>query len=123
MNKKYRVVYLGLLASRERFKDRMSDLGVAPEVTEMIFDKAPVILKAEMTLSDARRYADAILHAGGQVRIQQEGELKEPTTVRTPFAIQPLESFTMCPECGYKQLKAENCERCGNHFDKQNQIS
>ena len=118
MNKKYRVVFLGLLSSRERFIDRMSAMGVSAESTEMIFEKAPVIMKGEMPLSDARRYADAVQLAGGQVKIQQEGEFEEEFAVRTPFTIHPLENFTMCPECGYKQLKADSCERCGYLFNK-----
>ena len=123
MSKIYRVVFLGLLASREQFRERMSELGVSPESTATIFEKAPVILKGDMTLSDARRYADAIQHAGGQVRIQQEGEYEEPSTVRTHLTIQHLEDFTMCPECGHKQLKADYCERCGNFFERRGSLS
>lgn len=118
MTKKYRVVFLGLLESEEYFRLGMSRLGVSPPAVEQIIQRAPVVIKGEMTLGDARPYADAIQTAGGRVNIQECGLFEEPDRINRSFDIMPLENFTMCPECGYKQLKAKACVKCGFIFSK-----
>jgi hypothetical protein len=67
MNKKYRVVFLGLLEREEDFTSRMSRLGVSSEAVQQIIQRVPIVLKRNMTLGDAREYADAIQYAGGRV--------------------------------------------------------
>ena len=118
MHKRYRVIFLGLIESEEHFKQRMSPLGATHDIVEIMLQKAPVILKGGMTLSDARRYAEAIQHAGGRVRIQEDGEFEEPVQEKSFINIQPLANFTMCPECGLKQLKSDQCARCGFQFNQ-----
>ena len=113
MDKKYRVVFLGLKESSGHFKEGMSKLGVDAAIVDRVVQKAPVILKGDMTLGDARKYADAVFHAGGRVNIQEHGLFDEPTRNSKPLDIKSLGKFTMCPECGYKQLKGVSCERCG----------
>ena len=113
MNKRYRVIFWGLIESKDQFRYGMSRLGVSPGIIEQIIDKAPVILKEDMTLGYARQYADAIQHAGGRVNIQVYGLFEDKKDTRGSFNIEPLENFTMCPECGHKQLKAEACLKCG----------
>jgi ribosomal protein L37E len=34
-----------------------------------------------------------------------------------------LESFTLCPECGHKQAKAEACVRCGFILESRYRVS
>ena len=94
----------------------MSRLGVSADVGARIVRKAPVILKGEMTLGEARQYADAVQVAGGRVQIQNSGIFEEPSRGNSSFDIPPLEHFTMCPECGYKQMKAGACVKCGFQF-------
>ncbi len=118
MIKKYRVVFLGLLESEEYFRLGMSRLGVSPPAVEQIMQKAPVVIKGEMTLGNARPYADAIQNAGGRVNIQECGLFEEPDRINRSFEIKTLEHFTMCPECGYKQLKAKACVKCGFIFSR-----
>lgn len=113
MDKKYRVVLLGLLKSKEEFVHEMSRLGVSPDEGERILQKAPVILKGELTLGEARHYADAVQFAGGRVHIQDSGVFERPDRACKPLDIPPLENFTMCPECGYKQIKSGTCVKCG----------
>ena len=67
MNKRYRVVFLGLLKSEDYFKNGMSGLGATPGIVDQISKNAPVILKEDMPLGHARKYADAIQNAGGRV--------------------------------------------------------
>ena len=102
-----------LLESKEEFKLRMSRLGVSPATVEQIIHNAPVVLKGNLTLGDARHYADAIQAAGGRVNIQEHGLFEEPERINRPLDIKSLENFTMCPECGFKQIKAETCAKCG----------
>ena len=113
MDKKYRVVFLGLFESKSDFVQRMSMLGVPSATVEGIVQRAPVVIKGDMTLGDARQYADAVQDAGGKVNIQEHGHFEETKRINKPFDIEPLENFIMCPECGYKQLKAEACQKCG----------
>jgi len=119
MTKKYRVVLLGVLGDKLDFELKMSEFGVSPGAIEQIVHKVPVILKGDMTLRDARQYADTIQHAGGRVNIQEHGLFEEPERVNRPLNIEPLEHFTMCPECGFKQLKTEACEKCGYRFNEE----
>jgi hypothetical protein len=111
--KKYRILFLGLVHDLETFKGRMSELGVRPETAEQIVHKAPVVLKAGMTLDHARRYAKAVQSAGAKVNIQQEADSDKPPVNRL-FHIKPLEYFTMCTQCGHKQPRSERCVRCGH---------
>jgi len=117
--KKYRVVFLGLLEGEEDFVRSMSRLGVPPSTAEQIIQKAPIVLKGEMTLGDARQYADAIQLAGGKVNIQDHGLFQETKRVDKSLDIEPLENFTMCPECGYKQLRADVCVKCSFVFNEE----
>ena len=118
MTKKYRVVFFGLIGSEEAFRDRMSTLGVSSPTVDEIIEKAPVILKGGMTLKDAGHYADAVQLSGGEVNIQEYGLIEEPGRTNKSLNIQPLESFVMCPECGYKQLKEKACVKCGYVFKR-----
>jgi hypothetical protein len=111
--KKYRVVFLGLLETTEGFKRRMSQLGVPAEKVEGLIEKAPIIMKRDITLREARRYADAVQEAGGRVIIEEHGHVEEPRHANRPVSIAPLEDFTMCPECGLKQAKGKTCVKCG----------
>ncbi len=113
--KTYRVVLLGLLEPEHVFRGRMKALGAAPEVLDrMLSSELPFVMKRSMNLGYARRYAEAVQQAGGRVAIQEDGVAGEDAIRRNPPRIQPLERFTMCSQCGFKQLKARFCERCGH---------
>ena len=119
MTKKYRVLFLGLVGNEEAFKVRMSKLGASIPSVDLMISKAPFILKEDMTLKEARQYADAVQFAGGKVNIQEHGLFEEPETKNTSLHIKPLEDFIMCPECGYKQLRERVCVKCGYAFDRE----
>ena len=116
--KKYRIIFLGLLEGMQVFKDRMSALGVPSSTVDEILQKAPVVLKAELSLADARQYAEAVQLAGGRVSIREQGLFEEPERHHKSIDIKPFEYFTMCPECGYKQPKREACVKCGHLFPR-----
>ena len=113
MTKKYRVLFLGLVGNEEAFKARMSKLGASIPTVDLMISKAPVILKGDMTLKEARQYADAVQLAGGKVNIKEHGLFEESETMDRSLHIKPLEDFIMCPECGYKQLRGRACVKCG----------
>jgi hypothetical protein len=118
VEKSYRIIFLELLSSRGDFERDILSCGLTSEQIDLILDKAPVVLKADLALKDARKYAEAFQIAGAKVHIQENGFLEqEPTEKQRPvFEIRPLQDFTMCPQCGHKQLKAKVCQRCGNVF-------
>jgi ribosomal protein L37E len=114
MEKRYKVVFLGLVKTEDYFKEWMSRLGMSPAEVERIIMEAPVILKEDMTIGIARRYADDIMQAGGKVNIEENGFFEDNSEKKTgSLKFEPLESFTMCPRCGHKQLKSEQCVKCG----------
>ena len=119
MDKKYRIVLLGLLKGPEEFEQGMSGLGAGFAAIEEIIQKVPVVLKGGMTLREARAYADAVQEAGGRVNIQEHGFFEESRQLRNEVEIKPLEKFTACPECGFKQLKGGACVKCGFVFEKE----
>jgi hypothetical protein len=110
MNKVYRVIFIGLRQTKEYFKKRISVLGVTPEVADTMLEKAPVILKEAESLEYIKRYARAIINAGGNVDIRSyySAGLKETE----PGLIPGMSSFTQCPRCGHRQPKKELCVRC-----------
>ena len=115
MDKKYRIVFLGLTVSEKDFSFQMSRLGLSPEQIRQVIDRAPVILKNDLPLKYARKYADAVQQAGGRVNIQENGFFEKEMEPR-PLNIEPLESFVMCPECGHKQHRESLCEKCGFRY-------
>jgi ribosomal protein L32 len=119
VTKKYRVLFLGLVGNEEAFRARMSKLGVSIPSVDLMISKAPVILKGDMTLREARQYADAVHLAGGRVNIQEHGLFEEQETMNRSLEIKRLEDFIMCPECGYKQLRERACVKCGYVFDRE----
>jgi ribosomal protein L32 len=113
MNKKYRVIFLGLISPENVFKEKMSGFGVGSEQVAQIIEKAPVILKEDMHFGYARQYADAVQHAGGRVTIQENGIFNKEEIAHQSIEMLSLEKFVMCPECGHKQLRGKACVRCG----------
>lgn len=113
MNKKYRVVFLGLISTENDFKEKMSGFGVSPEQVTLLIEKAPIILKDDMPFGNARQYADAIQYAGGKVNIIENGFFDDEKSASRSIEIKSLENFIMCPECGQKQLKGKACVKCG----------
>ena len=101
----------------EAFKDRMASLCVPAETVDKMITGAPIILRGDLTLGDARRYADAVQDAGGRVTIQEHGYFDESRRMNTSVSIASFQEFTMCPECGLKQMKGEACVKCGFRFD------
>jgi ribosomal protein L37E len=111
MNKVYRVIFTGLLQTEKYFKNRISILGVSPEDADKMLEKAPVVLKEAESLEYIKRYAGAIIAAGGNVDIQSF-DTKAGTESKTE-GVPGMSSFTQCPQCGHRQPKKELCVRCG----------
>lgn len=118
MDKRYRVIFSNLLKEKDFFKNRMLRLGVSGDVSEEIIKKAPVILKRNLILRDARVYAEAILEAGGKVAIHDEDNWDEDGSDGASTGIVGMKDFIMCPQCGHKQVNSGGCIKCGLIFNK-----
>lgn len=113
MTKKYRVVFVGMMVDTVILKENMAKLGVSDLTLEKYIKKAPIVLKRDLSLGDARRYAEAIINAGGLVNIQETGEVPETKSSAEEISISSNEDFVICPNCGFKQKKENFCVRCG----------
>ena len=118
VTKKYRILFRELAGDTNVFKARMAEFGVPMFLTEKVIEKAPIILKQGLSLGAARRYAEAVQEAGGKVTIQEYGWFEDSPRISRSISISPFRSFTMCPQCGYKQLKSQKCVKCGFGFIK-----
>ena len=117
MARTYRIVLLGLTDTEARFMQGMaSRFGIAPAKAKRFVEQAPMVLKKGLSLGEAREYAEVLQRAGGKVHIQEHGETKEPERERSQTAIKSFGEFTLCPECGFTQLKGESCVKCGFVF-------
>ena len=121
MARTYRIVFLELMDTEEQFIAGMSSrFGVDPARAKHIIENAPMVLKKGLTLGEARDYAEAVQRAGGKVHIQEHGESEGPERERGVLGgIRSFGDFTLCPECGFTQLKAETCVKCGFVFLQQ----
>jgi predicted transcriptional regulator len=111
--KKYRVVLFGVNADEEVFQKNMARLGVSSPVLKNYIEKAPVVLARDLNLADARRYAEAIIDAGGLANIQETGELPETKPSYGKMSVPSQNDFIICHNCGFKQKRGERCVRCG----------
>ena len=113
MAKKYRVVLFGVNIEEEVFRHNMARLGVSTSVLNDYIDKTPVVLVRDLSLANARRYAEAIINAGGLATIQEAGEFPETRPPYEKPGISSQEDFMICPNCGFKQKRSRRCMRCG----------
>jgi ribosomal protein L32 len=116
VTKTYRVVLLGRFEEKQDFEEKMEKLGFAPDHLRDLIAEAPSALKVGLPLGEAREYAEAVQEAGGKVNILEDGFSEEFNRQRSPMEIRSLQDFTMCPECGHRQIKAEACVKCGFLF-------
>jgi uncharacterized paraquat-inducible protein A len=113
MNKQYRVVFSGVTIDMETFRQNMSQLGVSGSTVDKCIEKAPLVIKRNLSLSEARLYADAIMSAGGIVTIQETGHYTESQPALKNRTVALYQDSMLCPNCGFKQKKADVCVRCG----------
>ncbi|RLJ04660.1 MAG: hypothetical protein DRP14_03025 [Candidatus Aenigmatarchaeota archaeon] len=81
MAKKYRIALFGIKAEEEIFRQNMAKLGVSGSALDKYIERAPVVLKRDLSLEEARKYAEAIINAGGFVNIQETGEWPDKYSV------------------------------------------
>jgi hypothetical protein len=111
--KKYRVVLFGVNGEEVLFQRNMGRLGVSSSALKGYLEKAPVVLVRDLSLANARKYAEAIINAGGLVSIQETGEFPETRPSRGKSDGASPEDFMICQNCGLKQKRSERCVRCG----------
>ena len=110
--KKYRAIFVGLISDEEDFKKNMARLGISSSALDKYIKNAPVVIKKNLTLPDARKYAEVIINAGGLVNIQETGKFSkiDPFNEKKNISNRDL---MVCPNCGFKQTKTNYCIRCG----------
>jgi hypothetical protein len=113
LNKNYCLVFLGLLETHEIFTQKMRSFGFSSSDIESIIASPPIPFRKGLTLREAREYADAVQFAGGRVNVREEEPEPRQERAGKSVVIPPMESFTLCPQCGHKQAKAQTCARCG----------
>jgi len=121
VTKTYRVVLLGRMEEKQDFEEKMEKLGFSSGSVQDLIEKAPSALKAGLPLGEAREYAEAVQEAGGKVNIQEDGVSEESNRLHPSIEIRSLKDFTMCPECGHRQIKADVCVKCGFLFFEKKQ--
>ena len=112
MAKKYRITLFDIKTEEDIFRQNMAKLGVSGSTLDKYIKKVPVVLKRDLSLEEARKYAEAIIDAGGFVNIQDTGEFPDTFSVEQNPIPSP-EDFILCPNCGFKQKKRDCCVRCG----------
>ena len=112
-DKKYLCVFRGFRGDEESFRAAMGRHGLGEKFLGDLIAKAPVVVKRDVELREARRYADILQEAGGIVSIVENGEFTDRKKPARKYPIKSFEAFVMCPECGFKQAGSANCERCG----------
>jgi len=111
--KKYRVVLFGVNIDEGVFQQNMARLGVSSSELNAYIEKAPVVLVRDLNLANARRYAEAIINAGGLATIQEAGEFLETRPSYGKPGVSSQEDFMICHNCGFKQKRSSRCVRCG----------
>ncbi len=109
--KMYQLLFAGLLGEEKKFREMMYHQGVRPSLVDQMLREAPIIVKQNLSLKAARKYAELLSAMGARITIldqfsQQDDEQDtEPPT--------PMSSFVPCPQCGLVQSNVNVCPRCG----------
>ena len=111
--KKYKVIFSGGAIpshSVERVKNNLAALfRVEPTRLEPLFRDRLVVLKKNLSLSDADSYRDSVEAAGGYCIIEAMGESAE----RSVMSIVDKTEKMACPKCHVVQAKRPICRACG----------
>ena len=71
---------------------------------DLIIDKAELVVKRDLDLETAKKYREGFYRAGVICELRRQDE-------------ESLEAM-VCPNCGFRQPKADTCIRCGIMVDK-----
>ena len=110
--KKYRAIFIGLISDAEDFKENMAQLGISSSALDKYIKNAPAVLKKNLTLPAARKYAEVIINAGGLVNIQETGKFSKIEPLNNKKGVSNHD-LMVCPNCGFKQTNTNYCIRCG----------
>lgn len=112
-DKQYLCIFRGIRGDEASFRAAMERYGLDRKFLGELIAKAPVVVKRDVELREARRYADILQEAGGIVSIIENGEFAGRKRPGPKYPIKSFEAFVMCSECGFKQTGSAVCERCG----------
>ncbi len=118
----YKVIFLGLsVAGLEEEARLLSGLqkkfNLSPEKAERLVQRVPIVVKKGITREEMERYVKAFEEIGGRVRVEEES-VAEPLKISVP---PPDHKMMTCPRCGFEQIEADACVKCGavisKHFE------
>ncbi len=112
--KKYQLLFGGLLGDEKRFRNMMARRGVKHSLVDQMLREAPVIVKQNLSLETARKYADALSAMGAKVTILDQDP--QENQKESSNKVTPMSSFLPCPRCGLVQPETDVCPRCGYHL-------
>ena len=110
--KMYQLLFAGLLGEEKKFREMMYLKGVRPSLVDQMLQEAPIIVKQNLSLQAARKYAELLSAMGAKITILNQvpkGEDGKEDTGRPA----PMSSFVLCPQCGLVQSNGNICPRCG----------
>lgn len=110
-SKRYQLLFRGVAGDRDSFKAKMVQKGVREFLVEQMLIRAPVIIKQNLSMELARKYADSLARMGARVTIlDQASPGKDVAAGSVPT---PMSGFAPCPHCGLIQSQNDVCPRCG----------
>ncbi len=103
---RYEVVTKGIMdgENSEEVRARLAKLIKNKNVNlDPIIDKAELVVKKNLDLESAKKYRDGFHRAGVICELRRQDDILEAM---------------VCPNCGFRQPKAEACIRCGIMIEK-----
>ena len=89
----------------------MIQKGVRAELVDQMLREAPIIVKHNLSLAVARKYADMLCAMGAKITILEQDPDGQGKGLKGQPA--PMSSFLPCPRCGLVQQDSGTCPRCG----------
>ncbi len=125
----YKVIFLGLSVIGSEEETRLlgglqKKFNLTPGRAESLLQRVPIVVKKGISKEEAERYQRAFEEIGGRVMIEEEIPLNQEMTREYEPKPRPepkpepdmrayREAMVTCPQCGFEQLKTDECVKCG----------
>jgi len=111
----YKVIFLGLTVAGPEEEARLiaglqKKFNLSPEKAERLLERVPIVVKKGITREEMERCVKAFEGIGGRVRVEEEAGAG-PLEISPPPI--PEQKRMTCPQCGFEQIEADACLKCG----------